>query len=319
MANRRSFLRRRGGEEEFAEITWTRRAIEVAQGVRGTPGHDRGEIFRSEPQVEEAVLAEVRRLVAEGFVEQAGGASLRVDPATFAATLVEQRHLRTCAVPDFRPGSGARSGSRRGGLPWLAARESWPRCGACSKPLRFVLQVALCEVATVPGPLPREGLLQLFACDSDCYYRDGWEPFSATNLARVVATSGGAVAELPSEVADDADFLVPESGIERWTLLPDAPGPQAIAAETGVDFDTALEAREQLEAKGVASRWEKIGGWPTWAQAEQVVTCRSCAAGPMAVAMQLRQTLLELDVLRGNSLYVVCCPACGALTTVQQR
>lgn len=127
MANRRSFLRRRGGEEEFAEITWTRRAIEVAQGVRGTPGHDRGEIFRSEPQVEEAVLAEVRRLVAEGFVEQAGGASLRVDPATFAATLVEQRHLRTCAVPDFRPGSGARSGSRRGGLPWLAARESWPR------------------------------------------------------------------------------------------------------------------------------------------------------------------------------------------------
>jgi hypothetical protein len=319
MANKLSFLRSVEDKEEFVEITWTRRAIEIAAGTRGTPGKSRDKIFKSEAEVAEAVRAQVERLVADGFAAYNGDVALRLEPAEHVAQTAEQRHTRLCAVPVFSEEPAEDNGSRRGGIPWLAAGESWPTCASCKRPLRFVLQVALADVKDAPGPLPREGLLQVFACDSTCNAQSGWEAFSGANLVRVSDGAKGRLAALPKVVADDADFLVAERRIESWSLLPDLPGPVALQSLVGVDFDTAFEGWERLNEKGLTNRREKIGGWPSWVQDEEKITCAKCGSAPMTFAMQLQETLTELEVLHGNTLYVLSCPQCEALTTVQQR
>lgn len=319
MGNRRSFLRARGGKEDFAEISWTRRALEVVEGALGTPGKSRDQIFKSEADVQEAVRSEVQRLLDEGYAEHTGNAPVRVDPAEYVAQKAEQHHVRTCAVPVFSQGPSEPRGSRRGGVPWLSIGEEWPRCISCKRPLRFVLQVALADVANVGGALPREGHLQFFVCDSDCYYQNGWEPFSGGTLVRVIDAPEGQLAVVPEEVASDADFLMAESRIEGWNFVGDLPGPEELKELVGVDFDTALEGWELLVEKGLTDRWEKIGGWPRWAQEQERIACRKCGEGPMTYSMQLEATLRELEVLRGNSLYVLRCATCSQMTTVQQR
>ena len=105
--------------------------------------------------------------------------------------------------------------------------------------------------------------------------------------------------------------------IERWEIADDVPGPEAICDLVDVEPWEARELRDQLTARGYPWRFEKLGGWPCWAQSVEHVDCH-CGV-TMAPVLQLETATAGADVLGGLMFYVFRCAGCGDMTIVCQR
>ena len=93
---------------------------------------------------------------------------------------------KTAWAPATTPCDGPRTAAKFSGLPYLDAKEGWPACEACGKPMAFLFQLALDSLpAAVRGEFGA-GLLQLFYC-TDC---DPWEAFTPGSLARQIVPAG---------------------------------------------------------------------------------------------------------------------------------
>ncbi|MDX2088676.1 MAG: DUF1963 domain-containing protein [Kofleriaceae bacterium] len=292
--------------ELFAELTWTRRALEICRGLAGSPGEVHEEIYRTEAEVMDAVERAAMQLVAAGFVE-VQGPSLRVSIENAIAQTVRAQHLRRCAVPVTRPEPAIRR-SRFGGLPTAAG--SWPRCGHCKQPMKFLLEFSITELP-LPIIVETTGLLQIYLCE-DCQFEgDATAPFHRAQLVRIVPLRDD-IARLPRSSEDD--FVLAPARIVDWMLVDDAPGPQTIARLLAVELGDATDAWSTLE--GELTHHDKIGGWPAWGQDDERVECRACAT-EMRFVMQLDEHFSE-RIQSNSQLYVFQCPTCAALTSLQQ-
>jgi hypothetical protein len=312
---RRFFSRQIGGALDLAEIAWSTRAMEVTRGPAGTVGAVEERKLKDPEAVEKAVDELAARLVTEGYREddEPRGA---IDAVSFWKEKIEREYLRPGFLPFFgeRGGKSAVAASRLGGLP-AKASAGWPNCGRCDKPLKFVLQVQSTELAKPPFT----GLLQVFLCDSDCYYEDGWEAFSPISHVRLVTGAPAARDEEPEEAEDVADFRAPEYPVSSWDAADIAPDCETLVETFGVDHDAAFDAYDELASEGHGNYADQVGGWPVWIQQPEAPACQKCGAKGMTAVMHSDQALDRLEELSGMRLYVLICKACAALTTVMQR
>jgi uncharacterized protein YwqG len=233
--------------------------------------------------------------------------------------------------PAWRPrvvdGEHALTASKFGGLPWLALGEHWPACGHCESSMSLLLQLNLdhlpsgldaCFGVARQTPLPElaqwplnlpplpplaqhfssMGLLQIFYC-LQC--DDGWAPFAASQLARVVHPAG--FTPEPSVPPDAA--LFPAKIITGWNEFTDWPNPQEHeelglrytydfsantvrlnCPEVGLTTECGLDDEELAETISTAAYKDKLGGWPAWVQGVEYPSCPRCQRR-MALLFQL--------------------------------
>jgi hypothetical protein len=305
--SKRSFVR----DDRFVEVAWTKRAVERVEGQRDTPGVIFDDTFPSEAEVEAHVTELIRALLAAGYTEVDAATPLRIDFAEYVEALA-----RPCATLQLEVSPGESAGSRRGGLPWLAASDTHPRCGVCEQPMQLVVQLALGELAEVLAI--GEGLLQVFVCDSACYYAQGWAAFAKSQQVRVIDPNHGAVAAPSTATDDDGNETEVPTLAERtirFNFAGDYPSRHDLAALLGTDQATAQGLILDAE---LGSRFEKVGGWPCWAQSDETPTCPTCATR-MTHVLQLESALHGATTISGNVLYVVRCARCATFTSLQQH
>jgi uncharacterized protein YwqG len=227
-------------------------------------------------------------------------------------------HQRRAWKPRVTPGEGAPAGSRYGGAAWLPDGVA-PRCKSCEEPMPLLLQLNLFDT---PGELGA-GLLQVFYCaDPDCEQEcDGWSPFSAMHLVRIVASDDGAL-----DAARESNH--PAQSIVAWDDLVDEPHPEdqhdlgleiqydfqakTIAVRcAAVNLDSPPVPLSELEVEQIANAasGDKLLGWPYWIQGAEYPACPKCSA-PMRVLFQL-DSEEHLPIMWGDSgiAHVSQCPA----------
>lgn len=175
-------------------------------------------------------------------------------------------HLRRRAYkPVVEAGDGVAADTKFGGTPYLAPGSNWPLCGNCKEPIALVLQL---NPSQMPEPLRKTygtDLIQLFYCN-DCASEGGWEPFSATSVARQVAIAGDS-ADPGRRPARELEPLV----IRGWTAVDDYPGWEERSG-LGVELeDDEADIADELTHAG-----EKLSGWPHWIQAVEYPSCPEC-------------------------------------------
>lgn len=210
-----------------------------------------------------------------------------LDVETFVARFESWRakHKRVAYVPKVGKAFGR---SRFGGEPDMLAGEAWPACTSCEAPMLFLLQL---ELASLPQRPAGEGLLQLFYCSADGGDCSTWEPFSGTQLARIVS---GPLARrsLPSGVEEQ-----PFSAIVGWDAVDDYPGTQEhdelgirydynfgrktvhiVCEEIGFDEAGLDIEKHSAEALASARTGDKLFGWPHWVQGAEYPSCPRCTS-----------------------------------------
>ncbi|MBL8952707.1 MAG: DUF1963 domain-containing protein [Myxococcaceae bacterium] len=187
----RSFVR----DGQFFEMSWDGPEVETVSGAVGKAGRARSQHFASIEERDAWIQQKVAKVLREGWVEGKPGDVPTPDPEVPQPEVLT-RYQQPTWLPVFESGD-PRTGSKLGGTPWLDA--TWPECPRCTKPMRFLLQLARDEVPTGFRELFREALLQLFFCTDPgkpgdagwlCQAEDGWEPFSGSALVRHVAVQG---------------------------------------------------------------------------------------------------------------------------------
>lgn len=209
------------------------------------------------------------------------------------------KHERPAWKPVTEEGDGPPSASKFGGLPLLAAGESWPTCGGCAEPLELFLQLDLDALPEELGNRFGSGVMQLFYCTGDC--DGGWEPFNTAgvSLCRVLP-AGAPAAENPGEF--------PPQRIVGWERITDRPSGgdlDALGLETEYHFnavpfrpmemiceEVGLRAQgkpaiDAVHAAIHAADGDKLAGWPHWVQGPERPACPECGE-----AMEL---LFQLD------------------------
>ena len=197
------------------------------------------------------------------------------------------RHRRPAWRPRVIDGESGSAGSKFGGIPWLAAGEDWPVCGACGRPLPFFFQLDLAEVPPALAGRFGSGLLQLFYC-TEC--DGGWEPFAESHMVRVVHLEG---LSAPPHMAPEVQRF-PAKTIVGWEELIDLPDPEE-HDELGLRYTYDFQAdivrlecpevgltverdlgEELAEAVAEAAVGDKLSGWPAWVQGVEYPSCPRC-------------------------------------------
>ena len=306
MAERRCFLLDRSAL--FAELEWTRRAVEITQGRVGTAGTSESLVFKSEAEVLNCVEERTRHFEQQGFVQQPTGTTQRLNPSEEDAERILQQYGRPCALADLSVAAGATAGaSRLGGVPSLDAASAWPQCGGCREPMTFLAELVASELAGLLEPVPFEGRLQVFECPN-C---DGREHFTRSRCVRQIALDAVVATALPDESAHWSRFMIPERSIVGWTVARDTPDVDEVNELCDYDID---EASELLAQRGHRHRGEKVGGWPSWIQNIDYGVCDVCPRSTLVFVMQLAAAALGEE----SALYVLRCPSCGKLGSVRQ-
>jgi hypothetical protein len=197
-------------------------------------------------------------------------------------------HRRRAWKPRVVDGEGAATGSRFGGAAWLPDGVA-PSCGRCRAPMPLLVQI---DLAAAPGELGR-GLLQAFyCCDPDCEQEcEGWSPFSAAHLVRIVAPGEAGAVDVARETHHAARAIV------GWDAIEDGPPTQELG-ELGLDFrydfktktvaircasvglDVPSVGLDEVTAEQVstAAAGDKLLGWPCWVQGAEYPECPKCKA-----------------------------------------
>ena len=315
MAKRRFFSRETPQGLELVEFGWSSRAFEILRGLAGTVGALEERKFPDPESVTRVINQNADGLLAEGFVEDKKPRGA-IDALSYWSAKVQHDYMKHAAQPEFgkRGGLSMPTASRIGGLPAISAK-GWPKCGRCGKHLKFVLQIQSKELASPQF----SGILQIFLCDSDCYYEDGWEPFSPISCVRIVPGHSEANELAPPIADEDGDFLEPATPIARWEEVEVAPDIDTLVEMLGLDRDIAVEIEEYFADDGHVRGGEQIGGWPDWIQAPQSPDCKKCGTKGMIGLMNSDRAVDGFEVLSGMRIFVLRCQQCLELTTVMQR
>jgi uncharacterized protein YwqG len=240
------------------------------------------------------ITATLDALVAQ-FRTAAEGRSARASAVKQSEVLRQlgpwrEANRRPAWKPVVEKGDGGLAASKFSGIPFLSADESWPTCSACDEPLQLFLQL---DLAALPAELKDQfgkGLLQLFYCIHDCA-AEKWAPFSEGKLVRIVRpTRRTGAPDVPIKKG-----YFPAKTITGWSAFDDYPSPQE-HDELGlkIDFDfTKNVARVQCaalaldfdnqalsipEAISMASKGDKLAGWPHWIQSAEYPDCPKCGS-----------------------------------------
>jgi uncharacterized protein YwqG len=204
--------------------------------------------------------------------------------------------------PAWRPitEKGVSGRSQIGGTPLLRRGEGWPTCARCGEGRELFVQL---DSRDLPAGAPwvGSGVLQVFYCTRCDAYIDGWAPFSAAHVARVVPAD-----ELVPPPPDLPARGLPSSAITGWEAFEDLPHPVSF---DGLDIESQDdEGRELAEAISSAAPGDKLGGWPHWIQGIEYPSCPRCATR-MALVFQLDSDD-NLDFMFGDSgvAHVTQCP-----------
>ena len=305
MAERRCFLLVRG--DLFAELEWTRRAVEITQGRVGTAGKAESLVFKSEAEVLKCVEETTRQFEQQGYVQQPPGTTLRLSPTEEDAERILEQCGRLCALPDLRVAGGAPGASRLGGYPSLEDPSAWPRCGLCREPMTFLAELVASELSGLLEPLPFEGRLQIFACPN-C---DRPEHFTSGRCVRQIGLDAVVATTLPDEGPHWSRFMIPKRSIVGWRVARDTPDIDEVNQLCDHDIE---EASELLAERGHRHRGEKVSGWPSWIQDIDYGECDVCPGTALVFVMQLAAAALAEE----SALYVLRCPSCGKLGSVRQ-
>ena len=223
-----------------------------------------------------------------------------------------EKFRRTAWIPVTESADGG-SDSQQGNS-WFGGRPrvtegDWPSCTECSKPMTFFVQLDLSELPAEYDLPVKSGLLQLFYCDSDDGMCETWQPFSGTQMARIVSLEAEPVS-IPDGVS-----LLPLKAILGWEEEEDFPStaeqdvlgleidydlgnqkadircPEFDVHLTGLGFNVEAEDPEQgeidiAEAVTEARAGDKLGGWPHWVQGVEYPLCPTCGS-PMELVLQI--------------------------------
>lgn len=180
---------------------------------------------------------------------------------------------RKAWTPVTSEGDGSITSCKFSGMPWLSAEESWPTCRHCRRPMPLLLQLNLAELPNEVGMKFGQGLLQLFyctneypRCEAEC---NGWEPFSASQLVRLVQPSARMqVIRMPEFERDLAAGCI--TGWEETDDYPD----HFECEENGISLD---DGEIHMLADSYYPRpSHKLAGWPFWVQYIDYPQCRRC-------------------------------------------
>lgn len=198
--------------------------------------------------------------------------------------------------------------SKLGGAPWFEPDGTWPACGGCAQPLRFVMQLAAADVPEPARWALRSDLLQPFVCDAQgragdpdwlCQAEGGWEPFAPSTVVRHVSCDGTARdlrEALPAALLEvlarvevepkswdvpesvqvfrvEQSFLFPARRVVAWTSVPDVPAFGDIDLD---DVDALAEHGHRCKGG------DKLGGHPPGRRAP---TCRGAAPAALRCAI----------------------------------
>lgn len=220
--------------------------------------------------------------------------------ATVETTLLKPRKARR-TPPDA---------SKLGGTPDLRGAAGRPACGACRKPMQFVLQLTKKDFPAFPFP-KKETLFSLWRCaQEECSSTPG-ERSDRPIAWRFTAPSGTAPEAAPETQFSEGFRIEPcrflprretEYGNEHshpreWERLAKKIGDDAAYEDFAEAYPTYAET--------------KIDGYPTWIQPPDVPKCRSCR-NSKSFLMQLcsdeKSGLMHGD---GGTIYFFHCRDCG--------
>lgn len=218
---------------------------------------------------------------------------------------LRDRFGRPAFVPQIEPGDAGPS--QFGGRPWLAEGERWPECGHCQKPMQLLLQLDLDALPAGAPPQRSGGLLQLFYCtcaEPHCETEaEGWEPFAACHLQRIVfpADLGERAHEDLAALAAGEDACEPHT-IVGWSQHDDLPTEADLAALPAILGADLRDAYASAQPEELTRPGHKLGGWPLWIQAPEYPACPECGEA-MEYLFQIDSldTQCELPVEFGDS------------------
>lgn len=209
--------------------------------------------------------------------------------------------------------------TRFGGLPTMAAGETWPVCDGCADDLKFVAQV----------DYARDGLHDRLPISFFTFFycwtcrpwgrRDqsvGWLVRSYPTLPEPRSDSRATGPDFEEHhVSPRREASLPDrSGVrlhcpELWDLVPgDSGGREAWANWEVVDQAALHLTRERVRAPHMRNAGVAIGGYPYWANGgDETPPCPACEH-PMELLLQVRPTELT-DALWGDvgTLYLFMC------------
>jgi uncharacterized protein YwqG len=193
------------------------------------------------------------------------------------------RHRRRAWLPRTEAGPTSLDGSKFGGLPLLAAGETWPECGNCRKPMQLFLQLDGGALPADAG-LPLGGrLVQLFYCTTaKPHCESACEAWAAPGVSTRLRLIDAATAPQPLTASPVAGAF-PERRIVGWDALDDYPNAED-AAIAGEELDD-VEAEILMNA-GYPREKDKLAGWPYWMQSVSWPACPECTR-PMRPLFQL--------------------------------
>lgn len=225
----------------------------------------------------------------------------------------QEQSRRPCYAPIFGEGPGPAEASKFGGCGMLAETESWPQGGETGNPMQLVFQLRIDELpAALRARLGVDSGWWQFFYDTG-YGGAGapWEPFSSYSLLRVLSEEGAVAAseapatqteyrervvsgwlesadaphsedrrEFPRDIQEAVDLLRETfDSLEQARLLSHQEGDLADAARSRLSpmlRVLGLDSFEDLEA-ALSLAWNRAGdkllGWPTWAQGNEIPSC----------------------------------------------
>jgi Domain of unknown function (DUF1963) len=198
-----------------------------------------------------------------------------VDPVEYQAWRHANR--RPFWLPQIQEGQFPNQPNRFGGVPDLAADETWPGCRHCGATMPLFLQL---DLATLPAGAPGQaeagrGLVQLFGC-ADC--------------GAPLSEDGSAVARLlPPAVRQTALMshqtkVLPPRSIVGWQAGSQRPGSWEWDEARGLLSDDDLDDEDFVlrDNKDV----DQLGGWPGWVQYAEYPPCPVCQQ-PLRLLFQI--------------------------------
>jgi predicted DNA-binding WGR domain protein len=301
---------------QFWEISWDGRFVEVTSGKLGASGRASERAFRSEAECVAFVEARVRERLEKGYREGDPARVTTPDPVDPFQRDVEawSRKLRQAS---FFPvldetDAGRPDGCQFGGAPWLASADDWPPCGRCGEPMHFLLQLRRDDV---PEPFRRvfaSDLVPFFLCDRECQAESGWEPFAPGTCVRHRVVKGPGATTWPAEPQ------FPVRYVRGWREESDYPGRDEVKAAVG-DAELGTHVAGALFERGdVPKKGDKLSACADWIQSADLPTCRACrrAMVPFFQVESNRAVPVQFGDVGAGWLFA--CRACPELTFTWQ-
>jgi hypothetical protein len=203
---------------------------------------------------------------------------------------------RPAWTPIVAAEDGSVTSSKFGGLPYLAATETWPRCGQCFEPLQLALQLNAADLPADAGGL-FVGLLQAFFCTSESC--DATEPFSAATMVRLTQVAD-------TRCSSTTPFTDGFAGrrIAGWKSHDDYPHYEEVEL-LGVHLADGAELDGELLLPVLE---DKLLGWPAWVHNVDYVKCPKCAGGMRVLAQFMSEQNVPHMFGDGGTAWISQCP-----------